>query len=213
MSSSNRILPGTFVVLAMLSVLPGCSTAPLTAPPATPTIAPPGLVAPAPPSRLSVPNGLLGTTTLLDSTVAALNWQLVKSVPVPAGVDTVVTGSHYALRFSKGSLDKLQIITIQEYDPGVLDVKFGPHGTRFGTPVMLSIDFAGTKSDPRTGYADASEPVLWYLNEITNHWEEVPGGTTDWVHLKYIVPLEHFSRYVLGGKAGWKHTPSTESDD
>ena len=213
MSSSNRFLAGTVVALALCSVLAGCSAAPLTAPPATSRIAPPGTIAPAPPSRLSLPSGLTGTSTPLDSTATSINWQLVNSVPVPAGVDMVVTGSHYALRFAKGSLARLETITIKEYDPAVLDVQFGPHGTRFATPVMLSIDFAGTKSDPGSAYADQSEPVLWYLNETTNTWEEVPGGTTDWVHLRYIVPLEHFSRYVLGGKAGWKHTPSTESDN
>jgi hypothetical protein len=33
------------------------------------------------------------------------------------------------------------------------------------------------------------------------------------VHLRYVVPLQHFSRYVLGGKAGWKQSPRTEGDD
>lgn len=212
MSSSNRTLASACVALVMTLVLPGCSSSPLTTLP-MPGIAPPGAVAPEPPSRLSVSDRLQGAITPTDSTVTSLDWQLVSSIPVPAGVDTMVTGSHYALRFYKGSLAKLEIISIKEYDRNVIDVQFGPHGTRFVTPVELSIDFAGTNSDPRTANADPSEPVLWYLNETTNRWEEVMGGTTDWVHLKYIVHLEHFSRYVLGGKAGWKHSPNTESDN
>jgi len=54
--------------------------------------------------------------------------------------------------------------------------------------------------------------VLYWLDDRTNHWEEVPGGRTDWARKKYIVPLQHFSRYVLGGKAGWKQGPPPRED-
>ena len=212
MSTSHRIRTRNLIALAIVFNLAGCSQAPLTAP-LSPGIAPPGVTAPAPPSRLSVPTGNLGPIVQADSTAVPPPWQLIRSVPVVPGVDMLVTGSHYELRFAKGSLSKSELITIKEYDPNVLDVQFGPHGTRFVTPVELSIDFAGTAADPRSVNADNSEPVLWYLNETTNHWEEVQGGTTDWVHMKYIVHLEHFSRYVLGGKAGWKHSPNTENDN
>jgi len=196
--------------LGALLALAGCSQAPVTAPLA-PGVAPPGVVAPPPPSRLTVPANLAGAATASDSTQAALDWQLVTSVIVVPDADAVVNGSRYSLHFSKGSLTDLETITIKQYDPNVIDVQFGPHGTKFGTPVELSIDFSGTRCDPRVPYADQSEPVLYYLNEVTNEWEVVP-GTTDWVHLKYIVRLEHFSRYVLGGKAGWKHGPPKTDD-
>lgn len=212
MFSPNRTIPGTLAALAALLVAAGCSRAPLTAP-LTPEIAPAGVRAPAPPSRLSTPAGQVVVTQPGDTLEAPPDWQVIQSVPVLAGVDTLVSGSRYTLRFAKGSLQKSEIITIREYDRNVLDVEFGPSGTKFDTPVELSIDFAGTPADPRTAYADASEPVLYWLNETTNHWEPVPGGVTDWAHMRFVVRLEHFSRYVLGGKAGWKQTPYTESAD
>ena len=211
MSRPNGTIPSSLVALAILLGLTGCSTAPVTAPPLSGG-APPGALAPAPPSRLASPTGQL-TGPLVDTTAVTLDWRVVSTMFVLQGVDADVIGNRYRLKFAKGSLAKSEFITIREYDPNVIDVQLGPHGTRFGTPVELSIDFAGTSSDPRTGRAEQNEPVLWYLNETTNRWEEVTGGTTDWVHLKYIVRLEHFSRYVLGGKAGWKHSPSTESDN
>ena len=212
MFNPNRTIPGALAVLAVVLVAAGCSRAPLTAP-LTPDSAAPGVVAPPPPSRLSIPTDPLSADLPLDTLVSAPDWQLIQSLPVLAGVDMQVTGSRYTLRFAKGSLEKSETITIKEYDPNVLDVEFGPSGTRFGTPVELSIDFAGTPADPRTVHADQSDPVLYWLNESTNRWEEVPGGVTDWVNMRYVVHLEHFSRYVLGGKAGWRQTPRTESDD
>lgn len=208
----NRTIPGALAVLAAVLLVAGCSRAPLTAP-ETLDNAPPDVAAPPPPSRLSTPTDPAAQSLSADSLLPVLDWQLVKSALVLPDVDAAVSGSHYTLRFAKGSLEKAETITIQEYDANVLDVEFGPSGTKFDTPVMLTIDFAGTPADPRTAYADQSAPVLWWLNESTNHWEEVPGGVTDWAHLRYVVPLQHFSRYVLGGKAGWKQSPRTEGDD
>lgn len=205
MSSSTRTITRLLGTLAILLVLPGCSKRQLTETPA-PNLSAPGAVVPAPPSRLSAPGGLVGGATPLDSTASTVLWQVVNTVLVQPGVDTVVSGGRYSLRFSKGSLAKSEVITIKDYDSDVLDVQFGPHGTYFGTPVELSIDFSNTRCDPRKGYTETEAPVLYWLNETANRWEEVP-GTTDWVRMKHVVHLEHFSRYVLGGKAGWKQTP------
>ena len=205
----HRRLAGALATLATLLALAGCSTAPLTAPPAT-SVATPGVVAPLPPSRLSASDNLQ-LQLPLDSLLAPV-LRTVTAVLVPTGVDTVVTGDRYTLKFAKGSLVAPTSVTIQDIDANVLDVTFGPHGTRFATPVELSIDFAGTNCDPGKNYANAEEPVLYYLNETTNQWEVVP-GVTDWVHLKHIVHLEHFSRYVLGGKAGWKQAPPRDDGE
>ncbi len=211
MFTPSRTIPGALAVLAAVLLAAGCSPAPPTAPPAEGGAAS-GAVAPPPPSLLSKPADPSNDTLAQDS-LATPVWQQIQSVPVLQGVDMLVSASHYTLRFAKGSLTSSAIITINEYDPNVLDVEFGPSGTKFATPVMLTIDFAGTPADPRTVYADQSEPVLYWLNETTNRWEAVPGGVTDWAHMKYVVPLEHFSHYVLGGKAGWKQSPRTENDD
>ena len=122
-----------------------------------------------------------------------------------------VTGHRWSLQFEKGSLTSDAQITIQDYDADVLDVQFGPHGTKFPVPVTLSVDFSNTTADPGAAQADGREPVLYWLNDRTNAWEEVP-GRVDWVHKKLIVQLPHFSRYVVGSKAGWKNAPPRDND-
>jgi hypothetical protein len=78
-------------------------------------------------------------------------------------------------------------------------------------PVTLTVDFSNTTSDPGATHFDGREPVLYWLNDRTNAWQEVP-GRVDWTHKKLIVQLPHFSRYVVGGKAGWKHDPSHQDE-
>ena len=204
-------------VLALLAttlIAAGCSRSLVTAPakfsPSTVAfpmepVGPPDAtsIAPPPPSQLTVLGGTVPTLPLAKS---LLSWAKICDVLVRKGEDRLVSASHYELHFHDGSLATDTTVTIQEHDPGVLDVQLGPHGVQIGTSVELSVDFAGTAADPGSVIYDHSEPVLYWLNERTNAWEEVP-GRTDWASKKHIVELRHFSRYVLGGKAGWHQVP------
>lgn len=201
--------PAGMVVLAALLALTGCARAiHTTLDPVEDPIA--VNVPPQNGNPGAAEAGLLGLPVPLPSADSLLNavvWYPVTQALVLKGTDAVVTGSRYELHFSKGSLDQDQNISIQEYDTNAVDVTLGPHGIKFGTPVELSIDFSGTKLDPSVVSDQTIEPVLYYWNEAKYAWEEVP-GKTDWVHRRHIVYLEHFSRYALGGKAGWRQTPS-----
>ena len=166
--------------------------------------------APPPPSRLYAPTPGGSGSDLVGGVVAQV-WDTICIRLVLPGFFEEVRASRYELKFQKGSLLSSILCTIKEYDPDVIDVQFGPHGTEFKEPVTLSIDFSGTAADPKSEIADGCEPVLWWWNEARGRWEVVP-GTTDWKNLRHVVRLEHFSRYVLGGKAGWKHQPLTETD-
>ena len=203
---SNRNLLHGLTLLLMSFALTSCSRQAAMAPDTSdaPALTAPAAV-PAPPSMLT----LVNTDTLVAPAPKVLDWRVVTSVLVLAGSDQTVAGGRYSLDFRKSSLEKSEQITIQTYDANVLDVQFGPHGTQFKTPVRLSISFAGTAADPGSRIADGSKPVLWYLDETKNQWVEVP-GTVDWATKHYVVYLEHFSRYVLGGKAGWKRPPQRE---
>jgi hypothetical protein len=194
------------LALTGLLLLAGCSRSLLTAPAPgradAPVVESGRAPAPAPPSLLG---GVLNTVEKI------LNWTTVVQKLVRKDQETVVTGHRWSLQFEKGSLASDAVITIEDYDADVLDVQFGPHGTQFLVPVTLSVDFSNTAADPGAALNDGSEPVLYWLNERTNLWEEVPGHT-DWANKKHIVRLEHFSRYVLGSKAGWKHQPQRMDD-
>jgi hypothetical protein len=207
-----RIATATAAVLLVL-IGAGCSRRMLTAPEPEPASLATDVTAPAPPSgRLAGPS-ILGTGITLPPILPLLaeSWRLVTAQLVRVGEVTRVSGARYELQFASGSLSKDALITIQDYDSDILDVELGPEGTKFGEPVVLSIDFSGTRSDPGAAWYDHSEPVVYWLNETKNEWEVVP-STTDWASKKIHARLQHFSRYVVGGKAGWKGQPSREQD-
>jgi hypothetical protein len=194
------------LVVAGALLLAGCSRSLLTAPSTGTTSASTNErgIAQAPP-----PSNLLGG--VLSTVDKVLNWTTVVQRLVLTNQAAVVAGHRWSLDFDKGSLTSDALITIQDYDPDILDVQFGPHGTKFPVPVTLIVDFSNTAADPGAVQYNGSVPVLYWLNDRTNTWEEVP-GSTDWAHKKLIVRLEHFSRYVVGGKAGWKQAPGREND-
>jgi hypothetical protein len=206
MRHPQRIASTTLTTLALLLTIAGCSRRMLTAPAPEPAPATTEIVAPPPPTAQLLGPILEAAGKLIDAA-----WRTITTKLVRVGEATTVTGARYELEFSPGSLSKDAVITIQDYDHEVLDVQLGPHGTKFGEPVVLSVDFSGTRSDPGAAHYDQSEPVVYWLNEQTNQWEEVP-STTDWQALKVRVRLEHFSRYVVGGKAGWKGQPNREQE-
>jgi len=191
------------LVLAGALLLAGCSRSLLTAPPAGTVAAERDVAQVAPPANL------LGG--VIDGVTKLLNWVTVTQTLVPQDQAAVVTGHRWTLQFAKGSLLADALVTIQDYDPDVLDVQFGPSGTKFPVPVTLTVDFSNTAADPGSASYDGRAPVLYWLNDQTNTWVEMP-GRVDWAGKKLIVQLPHFSRYVVGGKAGWKQTPNRDDD-
>ena len=203
--SPNKTLRRALVVAGAL-LLAGCSRSILTAPATDSTSASTnerGVAQVPPPANLL--GGVLNTVDKL------LNWTTVVQTLVLKNNVAVVTGHRWSLEFEKGSLSADATITIQDYDPNVLDVQFGPHGTQFPVPVTLSIDLSNTDADPSVPRYNGCEPQLYWLNVETNKWEEIP-GRLDAVNKKLIVKLPHFSRYVVGSKAGWKHQPQKQDD-
>jgi hypothetical protein len=204
----NRILIRTAIAATLALALTSCARQSLVSTPDN-SDAPAAVVAvaPAPPSFLRT----AGADTLFAPPIL-LDWKLVTSMLVAPGNDVAVPAGRFTLDFRESSLEKPELVTVMMYDPNILDVKFGPHGTQFKTPVRVTIDFTGTAADPGAGNTEHLRPVLWYLDETNNRWVEVP-GTVNWQTKQYVVYLEHFSRYVLGSKAGWKHDTQHDSGE
>ena len=202
--------------LVAILALAGCSRRLLTAPELAPSSATePGPTAqtsaPPPPAGRLAGASLLGTELPPIMPLLQTAWRTVSSTLVRVGEEKAVTGGRYELDFHRGSLSEDILVTIQDYDSDILDVELGPHGTQFDEPVLLSIDFSGTAADPGAAAYDHREPAIFWLNDKTNQWEEIP-STTDWSRRRVEAKLEHFSRYVVGGKAGWKGQPSRADD-
>jgi hypothetical protein len=201
----HRIRVQRAIALAGLLLLAGCGRSLLVSAPVAndaPGTLAAAVQAPQPPSLLG------GALPIIDK---ILSWVPVVQTLVRKDQVATVSGHRWSLAFDKGSLTDDTVITIDDYDANVLDVQFGPHGTKFPVPVTLTVDFSNTAADPGAVQFDGSEPVLYWLNDRTNAWEEVP-GRVDWAHRQLIVKLPHFSRYVVGGKAGWKHDPQHQDE-
>jgi hypothetical protein len=134
---------------------------------------------------------------------ATPNWYVVTQKWVEPGVPTTVSGSHYTVKFASGSLKAGTEITIREYDPNVVDFELLPHGTQFGTPVTVVVDYKGTSLDPFSPHWNGTIglPVLLWLNPATLEWELVPGINNPLTRT-LTVRLSHFSRYAVGVQAG-----------
>ena len=204
----NRILIRAAIATTLVLALTSCARQSLVSTPDN-SDAPAAVAAaaPAPPSFLRT----TGADTLFAPPIV-LDWKLVTSMLVAPGNDVAVPAGRFTLDFRQSSLEKPELVTVMMYDPNILDVKFGPHGTQFKTPVRVTINFAGTAADPGSGSTEKLRPVLWYLDETQNRWVEVP-GKVNWETKQYVVYLEHFSRYVLGSKAGWKHDTQHDSGE
>ena len=192
------------LALAGLLLLAGCGRSLLVSAP----VANDAPVAPAAAVQAPQPPSLLGGVLPIGQ---ILSWATVVQKLVLKDQVAVVSGDRWSLQFEKGSLTADATITIQDYDADVLDVQFGPHGTKFPVPVTLTVDFSNTAADPGAVQFDGSEPVLYWLNDQTGDWVEMP-GRVDWASKHLIVQLPHFSRYVVGTKAGWKSTPPRDND-
>ena len=133
-------------------------------------------------------------------------WYQVASQWVAPNTETTVRGGRYRLDFHRGSLAQGAQVTISEYDPNILEFQLGPDGTVFGTPVDLTIDYAGSNVDPLSPAWDGSLPLFLWLNPKTLLWEIVPGINNPLTRT-YRVKLAHFSQYRLStqkqGTAEW----------
>ena len=129
-------------------------------------------------------------------------WLEVYASQVAADQFATVSSGRFQLQFQPGSLARDTAVTISVRDDKALDVELGPHGIVFVAPVLLSFDYSGTNADPLSPVFDGSVPVCFWYNDVTGKWLVVP-GVDDPVNRIYRCKLQHFSRYAVGGKAGW----------
>ena len=184
------VVPATLMALVMVAFT-GCSTDTNMAAPEGPLTFAPG----------DVPF-VHGTAEQGASLGNSGTWQLIASQLVQPGVQTDVEADRFKLDFDTGSLSQAETIEIWNRDPNTIDVQFGPHGTNFGVPVELTIDFSGTNCDPDSPNYDGSTAKFFYFDPALELWVEI-AGVSETADKEYIVVLEHFSRYALFGTPGW----------
>ncbi|HEX7880594.1 MAG TPA: hypothetical protein VF720_14360 [Candidatus Eisenbacteria bacterium] len=135
-------------------------------------------------------------------------WYLVTMSTVKPLQLKTVAGSRYSLLFLPGSVVGKSIdVTIHERHPDIIDVQFGPHGTQFGVPVTLTINYAGTVLDPAHPNFKPGPIQFYWLDPLPLLWLPIPGVDNP-LTKTYTVTLSHFSRYTLArtppsGTADW----------
>jgi hypothetical protein len=119
----------------------------------------------------------------------------------PIGNSLLHTG-RWSLQFHTGSLSLPRLISIAQASDATVRVQFGPDGTRFGTPVDLTISYAGTSLDPASSTYHGQTPVFVWFDPSQSKWVELP-FVNDTAAKVLRVKLQHFSTYGVGGRAGW----------
>ena len=107
----------------------------------------------------------------------------------------------FYLKVAAGAIDYSKTISMAFDDlnnQGFTDVVFGPHGTQFSSPALLSIKAAGLDLSG----VDPNNVHLYYIND-DGQWEEMICGSiyVDVARGYAVVmdaQLNHFSRYALG---------------
>jgi hypothetical protein len=144
----------------------------------------------------------LAVGTLVPVVDPTPEWYELANHDVEAGVTRSVSGGRWELIFRPGSVGNTTEVSISCWDDKVLECELGPHGTQFGAPVELRIRYDDTRADPTCSDFDGTQPAFFWFDDARGVWVELP-GVDDRQQKTYVVQLTHFSRYVLGGKAGW----------
>lgn len=192
------------VIANLLVVAWGCgSYHPLRPTAMTPEILPP-------PPAPALLGGLVDKVGGLvsDAPIVGTVVEVIDDTVTPTA-EKALSGGRYELVFPVGAVAQTTNVTLTQPDSARILFELEPHGTQFGTPVVLTIDYTGTNADPDSPSYDGSMPVLFWYNDRTGAWEVVP-GVSDVGEKRHIVQLHHFSTYSLsgqrgelGGKGGW----------
>jgi hypothetical protein len=111
------------------------------------------------------------------------------STMISAREGGTVTNGRITLTFPAGALDQDTEITMDTFSDGTLGAQFGPHGTVFNKPVVMSMDLRGTSAE---GRSDATSTL--YDNEDLDRYErmeKVPSGDSNVSRSL----LRHFSKF------------------
>jgi hypothetical protein len=95
-------------------------------------------------------------------------------------------------------------------------VDFGPNGTQFSSPVEIALPYLDEDNNGIVDGTDIPEDQVkvWYFNETTQAWENIPIVSQD-TDLNFVyISLTHFSEYVTSVQAkSWYKTFGGSSDD
>ncbi len=175
-TSKSFALLACLACLTLLFSVLGCNTENVTAP------------APAPERIVTNPNFVVILSTPKNAVRPAFSSSVSNVVSAENGGS--VANDFVSLSFPPGALNEDTEITIEMPDPGKMIFEFGPHGTQFNKPVVMTVDLENTSA---AGMSDNTE-TLWFNDEM-GWWEPIKKiDSSDDDSAKS--ELEHFSKYA-----------------
>lgn len=111
-----------------------------------------------------------------------------------------VAAGDFRVIFPPGSILGTAQVTVTQADLSVKEVELEispPSANLFLVPVLLVADCREMKPQLLK-----LQTIYWW-NPATSRWQAVPGVTISLLGRSVQAPLWHFSKYKVGGKAGW----------
>ena len=103
------------------------------------------------------------TSTSLEIGANYPEWYVVQSRKIKAGSPSVLKAGRYKLIFDGDEILEDLTITVQEWDPDVIDVDFLPDGLTLLNPAALEIDYKGTANDPDSPDYNGMPHAMYYF--------------------------------------------------
>lgn len=111
-----------------------------------------------------------------------------------------VRAGDFRVVFPPGSIRGTAQVTVTQADLANREVELEispPSANAFLVPVLLIADCSDMKP------ALLRVQTIHWWNPDTQRWQQVPGVTVNLLGKTVTAPLWHFSKYKVGGKAGW----------
>jgi len=115
-------------------------------------------------------------------------------------VGGTVRAGDFRVVFPPGAIRGSAQVTVSQADPTRREVELEispPSANAFLVPVLLVADCRDMKP------ALLRVQTIHWWNPETQRWQEVPGVVVSLLGKSVTAPLWHFSKYKVGGKAGW----------
>jgi hypothetical protein len=147
--------------------------------------------------RAPAPEGLIGgVLQLVDQTTE----MVVQTVDLTGTVGAVLNNGRWKVTVPSGAVSGSASVSLSVADPlsPVCDLGILPSTkNHFDVPVTLTVACPGVSDLQLRNWT-----IFWY-DPANKMWVPVPGAVVDLKTRTISAPLQHFSTYGVGGKAGW----------
>jgi hypothetical protein len=192
MRSTMRTITAATAVALLAALVFGCGTLPT-----APESAAPAGVGTANARRGAEPEGLIGGVLQL---VGGATEAIVQEIGLVGDVGGVLSNGRWTVTIPSGAVSGSATVDLAVSDPlsPVCDLGIVPSTqNHFDVPVTLTVTCPGLSDTQLRNWT-----IFWY-DPANKTWVPVPGAVVDLKTRTISAPLQHFSTYGVGGKAGW----------